>query len=150
MKNKQLMILLLFFLSFGCKTDKETIKLDNFLKSFNLNIKDYKVICIVPIDGCGSCIDPSLKYAKTDHENFLLVMSSIYKKSIDYTIEKLDIKNANFISDFHNLAPKSGLTTEIAPYFYFLKDGKVVREVDLSKIPDKKSILKEVEKYLSE
>jgi hypothetical protein len=148
MKNK-LMILVLSIIIIGC-SDKETIQLDDFLKSFNLNIKDYKVICFVPVSGCNSCIDPSLNYAKNHHDKFLLVMSSIYKKTIDYTIERVQMKHNYYVSDFHNFAPKSGLTTEIAPYFYFLKDGKVVRKFDLSTTPDKKGILKDVEKYLSE
>ncbi len=150
MKNKQLVIFLLFILSFGCKTDKEYEKLNNYLKSFNLNIINYKVICIIPVDGCGSCIDPSLNYAKNHHKKFLLVMSSIYKKSVDFTIERVQIKHTNYISDFHNLASKMGLTSEIAPYFYFLKDGFIFKKVDWSTTPDKVNILKEVEKYLAE
>jgi hypothetical protein len=122
--------------------------LDNYIKSFNLNIKNYKVICFVAVDGCGSCIDPSLNYAKAEHENFLLVLTSIHKKSIDYTIERIHINHNNFIIDHKNLACKNGLSTQIAPCFYFLRNGKVDKKVDLSTIPDKVSILKEVDDYL--
>ncbi len=147
MRNKQLLILLLFILSLGC-TNSDPTMLDNYIKSFNLNIKNYKVICFVAVDGCGSCIDPSLNYAKAEHENFLLVLTSIHKKSIDYTIERIHINHNNFIIDHKNLACKNGLSTQIAPCFYFLRNGKVDKKVDLSTIPDKVSILKEVDDYL--
>lgn len=150
MKNICLLISFLLILISGCGANKETTNLENYLKSFNLNINDYKVICIVPVDGCGSCIDPSLNYAKNHHKKFLLVMSSIYKKSVDFTIERVQIKHTNYISDFHNLASKMGLTSEIAPYFYFLKDGFIFKKVDWSTTPDKVNILKEIEKYLAE
>lgn len=150
MRNKVLISLLLFISCFSCNTDDETNKLDTFLKSFKVDIKNYKVICVVPADGCGSCINPSLVYAKQANKMFLLVLSSMYKKSISHTINKAQLKHTGFISDFHNKAIKSGLATEMAPCFYFVKDGKVVRKFDSSTTFDKKRILEEVDKYLTE
>jgi hypothetical protein len=143
-------LILACFYSISCKKDEDTLKIQAFVQSFSLNVENYKVICIVPVDGCASCIDPSLNYAKKNSKGFLLVMSSIYKKSIDYTIDRIQLNHENFISDYHNLALKSGLSTEIAPCFYFLRKGVLIKKVDLFPLTDKTSILKDVDKYLAE
>jgi hypothetical protein len=147
MKNICLLISFLLILISGCGANKETTNLENYLKSFNLNINDYKVICIVPVDGCGSCIDPSLKYAKDTRKDYLLIMSSMFKKSIEYTIERLQINSKNYISDNNNLAQEAGLVTAFAPCYYFLRYGEVVKKFDLSKTNNKTGILDEVEQF---
>lgn len=57
-------LILACFYSISCKKDEDTLKIQAFVQSFSLNVENYKVICIVPVDGCASCIDPSLNYAK--------------------------------------------------------------------------------------
>jgi hypothetical protein len=138
------------FLLLNCKSDSETKKVEFFLQTFNRNIANYKVICFVPVNGCGSCIENTLIFAKRTGSDFLLVLSSLFQKSIDNAVENDQLNQIEYISDSKSLATKSGLVSEIAPCFYFLKDGKVVKKFDLSTTYDKVSILKDVEKYLAE
>jgi hypothetical protein len=150
MKNTQLITLILVCLfGFSCQKNEETLKLDNFLKTFNLHISDFKVVCIVPMDGCGSCIDPTLKYSKNAEKGFLLVISSLYRKSIENSIERHQLKSINFISDNKNLASEKALVSPTAPCYYFINKGVVIRKIDLSYLRDKESVIQDVKKFLS-
>ena len=146
MRNRCLMIMLSLITFIGC-TDKETPKLDNYLKSFNVKIYKYKVVCIVPVDGYGRFINPSLEYARNSRMDFLLILSSKYKKSIDNTIDRVQILNTNYISDPENLAQQNGLVTTFAPCYYFLRLGKVIKKYDLAQTANKSEILNEVERF---
>lgn len=141
--------MLLFVMFIGC-TDKETIKLDNYLKSYNYNINDYKVICIVPVEGCGYCIDSSLKYAQGARNDFLLIMSARFKKSLDITSERLNLAYKKNMIDSINSAYDAGLVSEFSPCYYFLRYGEVVKKVDLSKFSNKNEIFDEVEQFFIE
>lgn len=142
------LILTIFLIS--CETHDESKKLENYLISFSLNIKDYKVICFVPVDGCGSCISPSIEYLKNTDKNVLLVLFSIYKKSIENTIDRYEIFKHEVVIDHRSFAPTLGFSTNNAPNYYFLKKGNIVKKVDLSKQMDKKAVIDEVDKFLKE
>ena len=118
MKKITILTLFLTFALSSCNV-KETKKLDSFLKPYGINILNYKVICFVPADGCGSCIGPSINYSKTANKNFLLVMSSIYKKSMDYIVKLEQIDVSNIILDSQNLAAENGLVSIVSPCYYF-------------------------------
>jgi hypothetical protein len=148
MKKITILILFLTF-ALSCCNVKETKKLDLYLKPYGINIIDYKVICIVPADGCGSCIDPSINYSRSANKNFLLVMSSIYKKSMDSIIELKQINVSNIVLDSENLAAENGLVSFVSPCFYFLKNGRIIKKVDLNLTYDKTSVFTEVDKFLS-
>jgi hypothetical protein len=53
-------------------------------------------------------------------------------------------------ADGGNKASTNVFVTNIAPCYYFIKDGSIIKKVDLSTIPDKKSIIEEVDKYLKQ
>jgi hypothetical protein len=148
--NKTLFIIIAFIFILGCSTDAGTKKLNTFLQTFSVDIKNYKIVCFVPADGCHSCIDPTINYyCKKNDRKFLIILSSSYKKSIDFIIETMKINTSGIITDDKNLAAKNQLVkTSIAPYFYFLEDGHVIKEYDVQTTFDKTSILKEVDKYL--
>lgn len=147
MKNTFLFAIILTF-TFSCGKVNETKKLDSYLHSFGVDLKNYKVVCVVPVDGCSSCITPTLDYSKNAGNDFLLVLSSIYQKSIDYVLEAKNIEKSKIVFDSQNLAASRGLVQIVAPCFYFLKNGHVIKIVDSSTILDKTSVLKEVEQYL--
>jgi hypothetical protein len=140
-------ILFLFILS--CNKDRETDKLESLLHTCKFEIDKYKVICIVPADGCSSCINPSLEYSKIAKKSFLLVLSSLYKKSIYDIIENLHIDTSKVLLDTHNFAGSTWLVYPTAPSYYFLKKGKVVKKIELSIIDDKTSVLKEADLFMS-
>lgn len=147
MKIIRLILLLSVFHIQACTRDKETNNLEKYLQSFNKNINDYKVICFVPVDGCGSCINPSLTYARDAREDYLLVMTSMFRKSIDNTIERVQIMNNNYISDPENIGQQKGLVTPFAPCYYFLRLGEVIKKYDLAQTGNKSEILNEVERF---
>jgi hypothetical protein len=151
MNKKYILILPVLITVFACNSkDDRSKNLSDYLNFHNLNIKNYNVICFVPVDGCGSCIDPTLNYTKDADKSFLLILTSIGKKSISYTIERAQLKDVPLILDSTNLAVKNELTTDFAPCYYFIKNGTLVKKVDLNLLHDKSSILKEVDDFLKQ
>jgi hypothetical protein len=139
-----------FFIVFlsGCVKDPESEKLAIYLNTFNLKSDTYKVICFVPIDGCGTCINPSLNYAKHEKHGFLLIMTSMFRKSIENTLEKTEINPDLCILDSGNMAVNQGLVSSMAPLFYFLENGAIVKKFDLSKTSNINGVIEEVDEFL--
>jgi hypothetical protein len=148
MKNVILLTIILTF-AISCVKVEESKKLYSYLESFGVDLKNYKVVCFVPVDGCGSCIDPSINYSKNASNDFLLVLSSYHTKSIDFIIETKKLNKSKIVCDSKNLAEINQLVSFPSPFFYFVKKGRIFKTFDLSKTPDKVSVLKEVDKYLS-
>lgn len=132
----------------GCSVNEETKKISGYLKDYGKNIGDYKVICFVPADGCSSCIEPSLKYSVTAGEDYLLVLTSLYSKSIHNTVEAYHLDTDRLLVDEKNKAVSLKLLLPTAPCFYFIEDGIVQKRADLSKTYDKTGILSEVSRFL--
>jgi len=149
MKNIVFEILLLTF-TIGCDNGNLTIILQDYFKLYNKDLHNYKIICIVPAEGCSSCIDPSIDYSKNAKKDFILVISSAYKKTLDELIKSKNLDSANLILDSDNLAVSRGLVSFSSPCFYFLKKGKVIKIIDLNLTYDKVSFLKEIDKFLIE
>lgn len=145
MKRVIFFTILLSLLS--CINSDKNNKLRLFLQNFDTDINRYKVICFIPVDGCYTCINPAIDLSKNPNKGLLIILSSIYQKSIDEVIEFGKIKTEN-VTDNKNLAVNMGLVTNIAPCYYFLKNGKIKRIFDISTTYDKTSIISEVEKYL--
>lgn len=139
---------LLILFTFNCKNDIKTKDLDYFLHSYGADIKDYRVVCIVPADGCSSCIDPSLDYSLKYKNGFLLVLSSIYKKSINEILNSKKLDTAKVMLDPKNLSVSMGLVSIVSPCYYFLRDGKIVKIADMIYSTDKVGVLKEVDLFL--
>jgi hypothetical protein len=151
MKNTTILLILLIMLACaGNKKEDEGKLLTEYLNSFERNADEYKVVCFVPVDGCVACIDPSLQYAKTGQKKYLLVLTSMFKKSLAYTTERLQIGHLGHIQDSKNKAIGMGLVSSFSPCYYFLENGKITKKVDLDKSKDKTQILAEVDRYLME
>jgi hypothetical protein len=134
----------------ACHSEAPTYELENYLNSFNLKIYQYKVICIVPVDGYGKYINPSLIYAKDSRNDFLLVMSSKFKKSIENTAERLLFQEKNYICDYNNLARQKDLVDAYAPSYYFIRYGEVIKRKDIATEGEKTEIFDEVENFFIE
>ncbi len=135
-------------LAISCSKDDETKKLTSFMESFSVNLKSYKVVCFVPADGCFDCIDPTLTYSKKGNNSYLMVLSSLYTKSIDGIIEFKNIDRSKIVIDDTNLAASLGLVPFTAPSYYFLKKGHIIKSIDATGAADKNSIIEEVDKFL--
>ncbi len=148
MKNFSIYLLITFF-TFSCSNFSKTKDLKSYLQHFDTDLIDYKIICIVPADGCGSCIDRTLKFSKKTKNDLLLIITSIYNKSIESTLKLYQIEKSAIISDNQNLAISNGLVQLISPCIYLIKSGKVIQVIDLSNDKDQDRIFEKVEKHLS-
>jgi hypothetical protein len=132
----------------ACSVNPETKVISEYLEGYGKDISNYRVICFVPADGCNSCIEPSLKYSETAGENFLLVLTSLYSKSIHNTVEAYHLDIDRILVDAKNKAVSLQLLLPTAPCFYFIEDGRVAKKADLSKTYDKTGILSEADRFL--
>lgn len=133
----------------GCVKSRETDRLDSYLQTFGYNIEDYRIVCFVPVDGCSSCIAPTLNFSQKTRSDFLLVLSSIYTKSVNHVLEIGEFEDVKLICDTRNDAEISGFVQTIAPSYYYLKNGRIIKKVDSSKTLDKASVLADVENFLN-
>jgi len=132
----------------ACSVNPETKVISEYLEGDGKDISKYRVICFVPADGCNSCIEPSFKYSETAGENFLLVLTSLYSKSIHNTVEAYHLDIDRILVDAKNKAVSLQLLLPTAPCFYFIEDGRVAKKADLSKTYDKTGILSEADRFL--
>jgi len=147
--RKILLSAFIMYLISGCNTSNETKILSSYLHSFGVELNHYKVVAFVPSDGCSACITPTLDYIKNGNDCFLVVISSISEKTINHIVQSNRIDTLHVIKDSHDLAAEMGFVPIIAPRYYFIKRGRIVKSIDLSEINDKVSILGEVDKYLA-
>lgn len=108
-----------------CSGDEFTPRIKCYLKEFGKSIADYRIICISPAEGCSTCIDPSLEYSRTAGDDFLLVLTSVYEKSIRFTIKTKMLDSTRIVIDHDNLAVSYQLVIPTAPCYYFIEKGKV-------------------------
>jgi len=141
------LIITLFWIS-GCSVNEETKIITGYLEGFGKDIGDYRIICFIPADGCSSCIEPSLNYSLTAGEDYLLVLTSLFSKSIRNTVETYHLDTGRMLVDEKNKAVSLQLLLPTAPCFYFIEDGIVQKRADLSKTYDKTGILSEVSRFL--
>ena len=149
MIKRYITIIFISFLFLGCAKNNESERLSNYLQGFNDQIQNYKVVCILPADGCSSCIKPTIDYSKIANGDFLLILTSYYKKSIKDIIEDNGLDSTKIKMDSKNLASIKQLVWVTAPCYYFIRNGKVIKVVDLSKVDDKFAIIKEADNFLN-
>ncbi len=78
----------------------------------------------------------------------MLVLTSLYSKSIHNTVETYHLDTGRMLVDEKNKAVSLQLLLPTAPCFYFIEDGIVQKRADLSKTYDKTGILSEVSRFL--
>ena len=78
----------------------------------------------------------------------MLVLTSLYSKSIHNTVEAYHLDTDRILVDEKNKAVSLKLLLPTAPCFYFIEDGIVQKRADLSKTYDKTGILSEVSRFL--
>jgi len=147
MRRCNFLIITLFWI-LGCSVNEETKIISGYLEGYGKDISNYRLICFVPADGCSSCIEPSLEYSETAGADFLLVLTSLYSKSIHNTVEAYHLDMDRILVDAGNKAVSLQLLLPTAPCFYFIEDGRVVKKADLSKTYDKTGILTEADRFL--
>jgi len=92
-------LVIIIFRITGCSVNKETRIISEYLEGYGKEISSYKIICFVPADGCSSCIEPSLNYSLTAGEDYLLVLTSLYSKSIHNTVETYHLDTGRMLVD---------------------------------------------------
>ena len=133
----------------NCGNRDKTKDLEFYIHSFGVDLNDFYIVCIVPIDGCESCISKALLFSKDEKNRVLLIVTSLYSKSINSILRQYQINNSTIITDNRNLAISMGLVQTLAPSLYLLKDGKVIKVLDLSNVIDQESAIKEAKMHLN-
>jgi hypothetical protein len=147
MKNYIVFTLAIILIS--CSNNRLDRNLDEYLSEFGVNIKECKVVCIMPADGCMSCCKPSIDYSYQGSPGFVLVLTSNFQKSIDLLIERYpQIINSKIVMDSDNIAQKRRLVFITAPCIYFLKNGQIKKKIDLSETIDQTIVFKDVSEHL--
>lgn len=132
----------------GCSTNEETRVISEYLDNYGKSLKDFKVICFVPAEGCESCIQPTLEYSKTAGDDFLLILTSHFNKAIISVVEHYHLDLDKVIIDSKNNAVTQQLVLPTAPCYYFVDKSTIIKKADLAKTYDKSGILIEVTKFL--
>lgn len=145
---KKIIFLLFSILFISCSSRNVTKGLKEYLSIFEKDIDKFKIVCIIPVDGCKSCILPSLNYFVEEKDECLLVLASYYTKSLNQILEQRNLNISNILVDYKNISGSMKLVFDTAPSIYFLRNGNVIRKVDLSKISDQKFDFMEIDKHL--
>lgn len=140
--------LIIAIIGFSCYSNHNTQELSSYLKMFNKDINNYKLICIVPADGCASCIRPTLNFFEQHREECLLVLSSNFSKSINFILDKVDVDTKNVLMDHKNVARDMNIVFMTSPCIYFVNKGKVIRKIDFTEISDQESVFKDIQKHI--
>lgn len=96
-----------------------------------------KAYLIIPLQGCGSCIDQSIQFMKKNSENdkisYIIVDQDI--KNIKIKIGSDYLTKPNLIIDEKMIAMRSSLTYA-SPIIYYCQDNEVIgkRIVQASKV----------------
>lgn len=143
-------LLTIFFLTLNCSLNRESVALSNYLMELNVKKEDYRIICIVPVDGCYTCLEPAIKYLQKSHPAYLLILTSNFEKSINRLIDSKKLPLNKIIIDSNNLAIKNQLIFMTSPSFFFLNHGKLRKKVDLSETIDTAKVFKEINTFLQE
>lgn len=138
----------MIFIFLGCNTNHDSQKLKDYLNKFGRDINDIKVIAFVPVDGCSSCLISTIEYSKTVNDGFLMVLSSFSEKTNDFFIKLNAIDESKIINDTNNLAATMGFVPLTAPRYYFVMNGRIVRSIDFTEIPDKIDVLKKIKNFM--
>lgn len=140
--------LIIPILCMGCYSNNNTKELGSYLRIFNKDLNNYKLVCIVPADGCSSCILPTLNFFEQERKSCLLVLSSNFSKSINFILEHVNVRADELLLDYKNIARDMDIVFITAPSIYFVNHGKVINKIDLSEINDQETVFKDIEKHL--
>jgi hypothetical protein len=148
--NKTLLCTTLATMFIACGKSDDTKRLKSYLSAWGHDIRNFKIVCFVPVDGCVSCINPFLDYSKDSEDCYLLVLNSIYEKSIKHAISIKGLDSNRILSDAKILGIVYGLVDAIYPSVYFIKEGSVISVVNASTVPDKTVLFNEMNRVLSD
>jgi hypothetical protein len=127
-------IAFLLILLAACETKRddytEQIAYEKVVKLFaelNVALDASKTVLIIPVDGCSSCIDPTLAFVSEYQESpdIQIILSSHGSKSITMTLAKYYIDKSAVIFDSKGLSEKYGLI-RVSPAVVKLSDDKEV------------------------
>jgi hypothetical protein len=92
-----------------------------------------KVLFVIPVHGCQSCLDMIKQYAYTNEDPDVKFIYSVeHKRLVDLDILKLSRKRSDAVfMDFENSAFRKGLVSD-SPVVYFLSSGLMVDSVQLT------------------
>ena len=127
MRIKYLISVLLFCFSCNQQYKEENVAVAKIIqKGSKIELqKDKKVILIVHVIGCTTCIEPVKNFInKVDNPNFIIVASCYSSKDFYFAFPGGELENRNCIVDTLGLAFRHGLV-DVGAKLYFFENGKI-------------------------
>lgn len=139
---------LIFLIS--CTGNQDIERLNQLLRNYDYNLSNYRVVCIIPTDGCSSCIDKSIGYFKDNNMKILLILSSHQQKSIERVISDHTVIKKDLIKDKNGLAGYYQLVNPTGPTIYLLKNSRLYKKLDSAEILARDDIPQMVSLFINE
>lgn len=147
MKLTVFAFILVFILS--CTKNNDIERLNQLLSNYKFSLSNYSVVCIIPADGCSSCINKTIGYFNDNNPDVLLILTSHHKKSIEKVISDHNIIKRDLIIDNKSLAGFYQLANPIGPTIYLLKNSRLYRKLDTSEILARDDIPQMIGKFIN-
>lgn len=135
-----LITLLIVIGLFGCNDEyKRDYELVNFMEQNIVNQKlltEKNILIIIPMEGCGECIDPLVKHFNTQDtidEKLKIFITSFSKKQININFEKTVIKANNVWIDKNGELQRFVNIVNTSPVIYFIENKKIISKFKHSK-----------------
>jgi len=129
MKMRYIITILFVCLIFSCKTKKEK-SIEKLFYSCGKRLEKTKcTLIIIPLDGCGSCISPSISFANENNQNdnLYIVVSTLDRKKIHMLFNVSKFSNTNFIIDAKCVSERLDLVST-ATNVFFMEKGEIKRK----------------------
>jgi len=113
--------------AFGCSNQYSGIE-DLLNDEFRINLKNKKLILIIPYDGCGRCIERSLElsYKFIEDDTYVFIISGATKKQINQFYKNTKYLNKIILDKYEILKSKKLVFTE--PTLIPIEDG-LIKEI---------------------
>lgn len=96
-------------------------------------IRDYKAIVIIPLEGCGTCYDISVSFmTKNINNQEICFIISHYSPVYGSIKSIIDMNNGNVIDNYNSDLIQSKLVGT-TPVVYFVNEGELIEERALTK-----------------
>lgn len=152
---RNILILLLIAVS-SCKQlnsfEKDQTILDEMKSKYKISNDDgSKVYIITGLDGCGACMDYTVKFIEKESNNpdLLFILSGQSRVKIKALFSYPTIHRENFIRDTLELALRKELVQKQNPKAFFCKSGIIIEAKDVT-YQNADSVFNSINKFLKD
>ena len=100
-------------------------------KEFDIDFNNRIIVILIPIEGCSVCVSKSVDFIKAHPEYpFHYVLSSVFKRNIDYISKQLQSTPDKLFYDFENTLMMQGLVNQI-PKAFLIDKNRIIFSIQL-------------------